>query len=104
MFKMYFKAFGKFFAKYFVVFVFSYGKNNTAIDPGLGVVGDRPDDGTYRHGDVYLAKQFFFLSVLDDLVDLLEVAHLHRNDLFFDLFAPEGDGLLEHDIMKGQVG
>lgn len=98
------EPYGKFFAKYLVIFVFSYGKNVTTINPGLGIGGDRSHDGAYRHWDIYLAEKLFFLTVMDDLVDLFQVAELQGNDRLFDLFGPEGGSFLIHDIVEGKIG
>ena len=93
----------KFCTIHFFVGVFSYGKNVTAISPGLGVGRDRSDDRPHGHGDVYLAEKLFLLAVRDDLGDLIEIAHFDGDDLRLDLFRPDGDSFLVHDIMETQV-
>ena len=40
----------------FVIDVFTKGQNGTGIIFGLGIVGDGPHNGAYRHGNVHLAE------------------------------------------------
>src|ERR1700722_15668041 len=103
MLEMCFQADGQFCAKYFIVSVFSYGKNVTAIGPGLGIRGDGAHDRPNRHRYVDLAEQLLLLAILYDPRDLVQVAQFQRNDLFVDLVGAHRGGFLVHDIVEREI-